>query len=111
MKILPILKWREKESDFFPAGVLVIVFNYTGDRFNFGLGVTGARALGLQVTTTNTLKYCRGRRALLSPATKHILYINGVYHWRVSHVYLAVSMNLPIREKQVMGTVSVRMCK
>ena len=31
------------------AGVLVVVFNYTGDRFNFGMGVEKAKALGLKV--------------------------------------------------------------
>ena len=34
----------------YSAGVLVVVFNYTGDRFNFGMSVEKAKALGLKVT-------------------------------------------------------------
>ena len=36
----------------FRAGTLVIVFNYTGDRFNFGMAVEKAKVLGLKVTNS-----------------------------------------------------------
>ena len=33
-----------------PGGVLLVVFNYTGDRINFGLAAERARAEGIKVS-------------------------------------------------------------
>jgi ribosomal protein S18 acetylase RimI-like enzyme len=56
-----------------PAGCLLIVKNYTGDRLNFGLAAERARALGLKVNMVIVDEAMRGRglgRKLMDAAMK-----------------------------------------
>ncbi|XP_042213285.1 triokinase/FMN cyclase-like isoform X2 [Homarus americanus] len=94
-----------------PAGVLVVVFNYTGDRINCGLAVERCRAAGMKVemyvsgddTALTQLEGTAGRRGLCG--TMFIFKIVGAM--TEAGASLEEAMNTCKRLSEAIGTIGV----